>query len=50
MAGAVAADGDKLTTISLWESTKAKLDSQKKIDSESYDSVINRLLEERPKK
>ncbi len=46
MAGAVAADGDKLTTISIWESTKEKLDKRKMIDSESYDSVINRILKE----
>jgi hypothetical protein len=38
-------DADYLTTISIWsKSTKVLLDAEKKIEAESYDSVINRLL------
>lgn len=37
---------DHLTTISIWaNSTKKDLDSFKLIEDESYDHVINRLLE-----
>jgi len=42
------AELDYLTTISIWaKSTKLLLDAQKKIDAESYDSVINRLLSDK---
>jgi hypothetical protein len=42
---------DYLTTISIWSnSTKKRLDSQKLIDDESYDHVINRVLDKLSRK
>lgn len=42
---------DYLTTISIWaNSTKKRLDSVKLIDTESYDHILNRLLDRSSKK
>jgi len=42
---------DYLTTISIWaNSTKKRLDSIKLIDTESYDHILNRLLDRSSKK
>jgi len=35
---------EKLITIKIYEKTKRKLDKMKVVPSESYDSVINRLI------
>ena len=36
----------KLTSIQLYEGTKKKLESKKSHPRESYDSVVNRILED----
>jgi hypothetical protein len=42
---------DYLTTISIWaNSTKKRLDSIKLIDTESYDHILNRLLDRSSKR
>lgn len=45
MAGVVAADGDRLTTISIWESFKQRLDSLKLTESQSYQDILVALAD-----
>jgi len=37
----------KITTIQLYEDTKRKLSQMKEHDSESYDSVLKRIIEDK---
>ncbi|MBI1935086.1 hypothetical protein HYS31_01470 [Candidatus Woesearchaeota archaeon] len=37
----------KITTIQLYEDTKKKLNQMKEHDSESYDSVLKRIIEDK---
>lgn len=43
----MAGDEDKgrMTTLSLWERTKARLDAIKVADAQSYDEVLNALVD-----